>query len=213
MKYKCVIFDCDGVLVDSETISASVLVKMANKLGAKMSIGSVLEKFAGKSLRTCLGYVEDRINHKLPEGFEQEFRKRTFEEFSAGLKPIDGIHNLLEKITVPYCVASSGPLEKIRHNLRLTNLIEKFDGRIFSSYEIGSWKPDPGIFLHAAGKMGFNVEHCAVIEDSLAGIKAARKGGFDVFGFVTNDNMEIFQQEGAVVFSEMNKLVRLLMKV
>ncbi|HMB61597.1 MAG TPA: HAD family hydrolase [Eudoraea sp.] len=211
MEYKCIIFDCDGVLVDSEAISTTILVNMANSIGANIEMEGAVDFFAGKSLGSCLAFIESRINRKIPDGFEQTFRKRTFEAFRTDLQPIDGIHSLLEKITIPYCVASSGPVDKIRLNLTTTDLIRKFEGNIFSSYDIGSWKPEPDIFLHAAEQMGFEAGECVVIEDSLAGIIAARTGGFEVFGFANEKNRDIFANEGARVFSDMDTLGRYLL--
>ena len=98
----------------------------------------------------------------------------------------------MQKIKVPFCVASSGPVEKIRLNLTTANLIDKFEGRIFSSYDIGSWKPEPGIFLHAAKTMGYSPEECLVIEDSIAGIKAAVAGGFKVYALGNEKKKESF---------------------
>ncbi|MEM9078240.1 MAG: HAD family hydrolase [Bacteroidota bacterium] len=210
MKYKCIIFDCDGVLVDSEEISMTILIQMANEIGAEVTREYALENFSGKSLKVCLDYIEKQLNRPLPNGFEKEYRIRTFSTFKSDLKPIKGIHNLLDKITVPFCVASSGPLDKIRLNLTTTHLIELFENRIFSSYEIGSWKPNPEIFEYTAKKMGFEPRECAVIEDSLAGIKAGKKGGFDVYGFTNGKNKKLFEAEGAQVFSEMSELYNLL---
>lgn len=210
MKYKCIIFDCDGVLVDSEEISNSVLIEMANEIGAEIKMDYALENFAGKSLKNCFEHIENIIGESLPNTFEKEYRNRTFSLFKTDLKPIEGIHKLLDRISVPFCVASSGPIEKIKLNLTTTNLIDKFENRIFSSYEIGSWKPNPEIFQHAARKMGFKPNECAVVEDSIAGVRAGIKGGFDVYGFANNINKSELIKEGAKVFFEMNKLLELL---
>ena len=210
MKYKCIIFDCDGVLVDSEEISNSVLIQMANEIGAEIKMGYAIENFAGKSLKSSLEYIEKLTKKPLPNTFEQEYRNRTYSAFKTDLKPINGVHTLLNQISVPFCVASSGPIDKIRLNLKTTNLIQKFENRMFSSYEIGSWKPNPEIFEYAAKQMGFKPSECAVIEDSLAGIRAGKKGGFEVFGFATNKNKTEFIKEGAKVFFEMDKLFELL---
>ncbi|MDG1954462.1 MAG: HAD family hydrolase [Polaribacter sp.] len=213
MKYKCIIFDCDGVLVDSEGISNRILVEMANSVGAKIELKYALENFAGKSLKSVFEHIEKLIEKKVPDSFEKEYRKKTFKAFKTELKPIRGIHNLLNEISVQYCVASSGPTKKIRLNLTTTKLIEKFENKIFSSYEIGSWKPNPEIFEYAAEKMGFKPNECVVIEDSMAGIIAARKGGFDVFGFTNEENKKDFENEGAKVFFEMGELNELLTEI
>ncbi|NQU51789.1 MAG: HAD family hydrolase [Bacteroidetes bacterium] len=210
MNYKCVIFDCDGVLVDSETISTRIFMNMADSLGFKMDYDFAIEIFSGTSMKSNLNFIENNIDGTLPADFEKEFRKRSYEAFKTELQPINGIHDLLNKITVPFCVASSGPVEKIRLNLTTTNLIDKFENNIFSSYDIGSWKPEPGIYLHAAKTMGFEVNECVVIEDSEAGIKAAIAGGFDVFAIANDSKKNEFEKLGANVFFEMEELGLLL---
>ena len=210
MRYKCIIFDCDGVLVDSETISAKIFKEMAEDLGFRMNFNYAMEKFTGVSMKKNLKFIEDNIEGTLPAHFEQEFRKRTYDLFKTDLKPINGIHNLLNKINVPVCVASSGPVEKIKISLTTTNLIDKFKNNIFSCYEIGSWKPEPGIYLHTARKMGFEPCECAVIEDSEAGIKAAKSGGFDVFALADKRKKSRFEKLGANVFFSMDELHDLL---
>lgn len=210
MKYNCIIFDCDGVLVDSEAISAKVFQEMVADLGCYLDFETVLEQITGTSMKENLAFFSEQIIGDLPAGFESDFRKRSYEAFKKDIKSVPGITELLEMIKVPAGVASSGPGEKIRLNLTKTNLIQFFGGNIFSSYDIGSWKPEPQIYLHAATKMGFTPAECAVIEDSLPGIQAAKAGGFDVFGFATEKNKTVFEEEGAIVFTKISDLVDLL---
>ncbi|MCF7568790.1 HAD family hydrolase [Sabulilitoribacter arenilitoris] len=207
MKYKCVIFDCDGVLVDSEAISCMVLQEMADNLGLSLKWNTIIETFSGKSLRNIIEYIEIRINQKIPANFETEFRQKTFESFKRDLKPIKGIHKVINELTVPFCVASSGPRNKIILNLTTVDLIHKFsEERIFSSYDIGSWKPEPEIYLFAAKKMGFKPKECVVIEDSIYGIEAAISGGFDTYAYTKGHNKKKFTEMGAMVFNDMNQL-------
>ncbi len=210
MKYKCILFDCDGILVDSEEISNAVLQTMVTEAGADLDLHNIYDRFAGKSLKEIFRMIETLGGISFPETFEQDYRKRTYEAFKTELKPVKGVHELLEKVTVPYCVASSGPPEKIRLNLTVTGLIQHFEGRIFSSYDIGSWKPDPQIFEHAAQTMGFEPGECAVIEDSLSGIQAGIAGGFDVYGMAKEHNQALFKDAGAVVFHDLESLHPLL---
>ena len=210
MKYKCIIFDCDGVLVDSEAISAKVFREMIFELGFEIDFETVLEQITGTSMKENLKFFSEFIHGELPTDFESEFRKRSYEAFKTELQPITGIREILDRIKIPIGVASSGPVEKIKSNLITTNLIQYFDDNIFSSYEIGSWKPEPEIYIHAVKKMGFQPEECAVIEDSEVGIKAAIAGGFDVFGFTHGKNKTIFKELGITVFSEMKELFDLL---
>jgi len=209
MKYKCIIFDCDGVLVDSEIITAKVLLSMAQNLGLSIDLDFVIHEFLGKSLNDIMEFLRLRLG-RLPSNFEQEYRKRTFAMFERELKPIEGVRELLDKIDIPHCVASSGPLEKIQHNLTVTGLIDKFNGRMFSCYEINSWKPNPDIFLHAAKTMGYQPSECAVVEDSLAGIQAATAGDFDTFRYIKNDNENLYQNVDYTIFSDMSQLYELL---
>jgi len=209
-EYKCIIFDSDGVLVDSETLSARVFQQMAVELGFDLDFETAVEHFAGTSMKENLKFIEDNIEGELSLHFEKEYRERSYEIFTTELKPIRGIHDLIAKIHVPFCVASSGPVEKIRLNLSLVNLLDSFENRIFSSYDIGSWKPEPGIFLHAAKALGFNPEECVVIEDSAAGIRAALAGDFKVYALASEKKKSTFEQMGAIPFESMKELEKLL---
>ncbi|GEL12157.1 haloacid dehalogenase superfamily, subfamily IA, variant 3 with third motif having DD or ED/haloacid dehalogenase superfamily, subfamily IA, variant 1 with third motif having Dx(3-4)D or Dx(3-4)E [Flavobacterium glycines] len=210
MKYKCIIFDCDGVLVDSEAISIGTLVDMAASHGAIIDENFAHQHFLGKSLEFCFDYIADLANKQLPDDFEEDFRARTFEAFQKELQPIKGIHELLANIKVPIAVASNGPADKIKLNLTTTKLIDKFNGNIFSAYDINSWKPNPELYLHAAKTMGFEVEDCVIIEDSPAGVQAALAGGFDVFGFTNHVNFDVLQQMNIPLFDDMAQLHLLL---
>lgn len=210
MKYKCIIFDCDGVLVDSEAISAKIFQEMVAELGCNLDFETVLEQITGTSMKENLAFFSKHIEGELPDDFETEFRKRSYETFKTDLKPIKGIRDILDKIKIPIGVASSGPVEKIRSNLTTTNLIQFFGENIFSSYDIQRWKPEPEIYLHAAKVMEFNPGECAVIEDSMAGVKAAIAGGFDVFVFAHDKNKTAFEELEATVFFEMDELESLL---
>jgi len=200
------------VLVDSESISAKIFREMAAELGFEVDFETVLEQITGTSMKENLKFFSENIEGELPADFESEFRKRSYEAFKTDLKPIIGIHDLIEKIKIPIGVASSGPVEKIKLNLTSTKLIDYFGDNIFSCYEIGSWKPDPEIYLYAAKTMGFKPNECAVIEDSLVGVQAAIAGGFNVFGFAHGKMKNTFEEIGATVFTEMEKLYELLKK-
>jgi HAD superfamily hydrolase (TIGR01509 family) len=211
LKYKCILFDCDGVLVDSESISGFVFKEMAEELGFQMDRDFAIEKFAGVSMKENLRFIEQNIEGDLPADFESEFRRRTYGAFQTQLKPVSGVRSLIEKIKVPIGVASSGPQKKIRLTLTATGLIDKFEGNIFSCYDIESWKPEPGIYLYAARQMGFQPAECAVVEDSLAGVQAAVAGGFRVYARVPDKKKrDEFVQLGATVFSHMKELGELL---
>ena len=210
MEVKCIIFDCDGVLVDTEKIGNEILLSMAAEHGFEMKIEDAYSNFNGRNLKECFLHVENCIGKKLPDNFESEYRKRSFEAFKTQVKPMEGVVDFIEKLKIPYCVASSGPVEKIRLNLETAGLLDKFENKIFSAYQINSWKPDPGIFLFAAKEMGFEVKDCIVVEDSKAGVMAGIRGGFKVYGFVNDNNFDDLKNEGAIVFSSYDELKELL---
>ena len=211
MKYKCVIFDCDGVLVDSETISNTILVEMANENGANIDINYAIKHFKGNSFKGCLKLIEGIIGNPLSQNFEKQFRERTFKAFKKDIKPIKGVKDVLKYLDVPFCVASSGPENKIKLNLEVTGLLKYFDDdHIFSCFSIKKWKPEPDIFLHAAKTMNFIPSECVVIEDSLLGVEAAKRGGFDVFGFTAHDYKDELKNEATLVFNDMQYLPELI---
>lgn len=210
MKLKCIIFDCDGVLVDSETIGNRVLLSMAREHGLEISLEEWIRNFKGRSLQHCFLQIETAIKKKLPAHFEADFRKQSFEAFKKEIQPVKGVREFIEALTVDYCVASSGPPEKITLNLTATGLIDFFKDKIFSSYQINSWKPDPAIYLHAAREMNYAVAECIVIEDSKPGVMAAVRGGFKVYAYAHDGNAEELAGEGAIVFSNYEELAGIL---
>ena len=213
MKYKCIIFDCDGVLVDSELISAQVLKEMSQEMGFIIDLNHAIEEFTGKSLTDIISYIQERILGEIPKNFEIDFRKRTFAKFQSDLKPIEGIGEVLNALSIPFCVASSGPRNKIVLNLTKVDLMHQFtENNIFSSYDINSWKPEPEIYLFAAKNMGFDPSECVVVEDSIYGVQAAISGGFDTFVHAKKSNKKIFENMDVTVFYRMDKLIPLLDK-
>lgn len=210
MTFKLVIFDCDGVLVDSETLTAETYVKVAKELGAVFELADAITRFKGAKMADCVVAIEERLGHKVPENFVSDFRLRLAETFKTELKPIEGIGEVINKIHLPICVASSGPMEKIRLTLGLTGLLPKFEGRIFSSYDIQKWKPDPDIFLHAARSLNVAPENCAVIEDSLLGVRAGLAAGMQVFSYCDVTEAKLFKETGATPFHRMQDLTRIL---
>ncbi len=209
-KYKCVIFDCDGVLVDSEPISNGVLVDMANEHGANIDLEYAYKHFKGSFLYSCIKKIENIVPNSLPKTFETEYRQRSYEAFKEQVQPVDGIKDVLDNLSIPFCVASSGPVEKIKLNLSLIGLLDKFEDKIFSCYDIQKWKPDPAVFLWAAEAMGFKPSECVVIEDSLSGVSAANNGGFDVFGFTAHDYNDELKSKSTLTFNSMKQLLQLL---
>jgi len=130
------------------------------------------DRFRGFEFAKCLEILQQETGIKLPESFEADFRLRMSSVFREQLQPVEGALRLVESMRVPFCVASSGPRNKIEENLRTTNLYPHFVDKIFSAYEVKSWKPDPGLFLAAANHFGVAPRDCVVIEDSFVGVSA-----------------------------------------
>jgi HAD superfamily hydrolase (TIGR01509 family) len=206
-----VIFDCDGVLVDSERISVRIDVQMLAELGWPLTEAEVIERFVGRSEEYMIGQVEAQLGRRLDAGWEAPFRHLYREAFEAELEPVAGIVAALDAIADPTCVASSSSHERLRHTLGLTGLLERFDGRIFSAEEVEHGKPAPDLFLHAAATIGADPARCAVVEDSRHGVDAARAAGMWVFAYAGGvTSAERLAGPGTVVFSEMHELPALL---
>ena len=182
-----VLFDCDGVLVDSERVAAECIVEFAARFGARFGIEEALARFTGARMADNLRDIEARGNCTLPDDFEDDLRAHMAAEFESRLEPIEGAAALVESLDLPYCVVSNGPRPKMEVTLRIAGLLEHFAGRIVSAYEVGVWKPDPGLFLHAAHTLGTPPERCAVVEDSDYGIAAGVAAGMQVFALVPEE--------------------------
>ena len=179
-----VLFDCDGVLVDSERVAAECIVEFAARYGARFELGEALARFTGARMADTLRDIEERGKCRLPDTFEDDLRAHMAVEFESRLETMEGAAALIESLDLPYCVVSNGPRSKMEITLRVAGLLEHFAGRIVSAYEVGVWKPDPGLFLHAAGFLGTPPERCAVVEDSGYGIAAGVAAGMQVFALI-----------------------------
>ncbi|MFI5664011.1 HAD family hydrolase [Streptomyces sp. NPDC051684] len=213
MRYDLVIFDNDGVLVDSEPISNTLLAGYLTELGHPTSYEESLRDYMGAAMHRVHDVVLERTGQRLPEDFDEVFHARVFAAFERELEPVDGVVEVLERLTadgVPYCVASSGSHERIRVGHRKTGLDKWFgDERIFSSQDVGRGKPAPDLFLYAAERMGVPPEKCLVVEDSPLGVQAAVAAGMDVYGFTAMTPPERLGGAGEL-FDDMRELPRLL---
>ncbi|MDQ0985165.1 HAD family phosphatase [Streptomyces sp. V2I9] len=189
MRYELVIFDNDGVLVDSEPLANTVLSAYLTELGHPTSYDESIRDYMGSAVHRVHDLVEERTGQKLPEDFDTTLSSRTFAAFEQELVAVDGVEELLGKLVadgVAYCVASSGSHERIRVGHRRTGIDQWFEDEwIFSSEDVGRGKPAPDLFLYAAERMGVAPERCVVIEDSPLGVEAARAAGMDVYGFTS----------------------------
>ena len=209
--FELVIFDCDGVLVDSERIAVRVEAEFLAELGWPLSQAEIVERFMGRTTEYMDEAIEAQLGSRLPGDWSDQFQRRYREAFAAELVPVDGVLDALDQIAVPTCVASSGSHDKLRFTLGHTGLYERFEGRIFSGYEVANGKPAPDLFLHAAARMGAGPARCAVVEDSLYGVLAARAAGMRVFGYAGGlTPADRLEGEATVVFEDMRELPRLL---
>jgi len=204
----CVIFDLDGTLVDSEGLCNQAFLDLLPQLND--SLETLTERYRGQKLSSILIDLENRLGLNLQDSFERHYRQRVAELFACDLKPMPGVLKMLATLNSPKCIASSGPLLKISQALEVSGLAAYFGDNLFSSYEIGSWKPDPGLFQYAARAMGFVPSQCAVIEDSEVGIEAAIAAGMTPLYYVQTGVTTSYQTAGHVVFEDMSQLPQLL---
>ncbi|WP_069462358.1 HAD family hydrolase [Actinacidiphila rubida] len=213
MRYDLVIFDNDGVLVDSEPLSNTILSGYLTELGHPTTYEDSLRDYMGAALHRVHDVVRERSGQDLPADFDATYQGRVFAAFERELRPVSGGEVVLEKLAadgVPYCLASSGSHARIRVALRTTGLYERFgEERIFSSEDVGRGKPAPDLFLHAASVMGVAPERCVVVEDSPLGVRAARAAGMDVLGFTAMTPAEKLAGASAL-FGSMAELPGLL---
>ncbi|MDD5577742.1 MAG: HAD-IA family hydrolase [Methylobacter sp.] len=204
----CVIFDLDGTLVDSEGLCNQAFLELLPQLND--TVESMIQRYRGKKLAPILADLESRLCQNLPDTFEQHYRQRVAELFFHELKPMPGVIEMLEATSFPKCIASSGPLLKIRQALQVSGLAPYFGDSIFSSYEVGSWKPEPAIFQYAAKAMGFMPGQCVVIEDSEVGMEAAAAAGMKAFQYVREGETSSRRPGDEVLFDDMLQLPKLL---
>ncbi|MFD8723286.1 HAD family hydrolase [Streptomyces sp. NPDC059629] len=213
MRYDLVIFDNDGVLVDSEPISNRLLAAYLTELGFPTSYEDSIRDYMGSAMHRVHELVQERTGKRLPDDFDDVFHARVFAAFERELKPVAGAAEVLERLAadgVPYCVASSGSHERIRVGHRTTGLDRWFDeSRVFSSQDVGRGKPAPDLFLYAAERTGVAPGRCAVVEDSPLGVQAAVAAGMDVYGFTAMTPAD--RLSGATqLFADLGQLADLL---
>lgn len=209
--FDLIIFDCDGVLVDSERLSIRVDAIYLQELGWPMAEAEIIERFVGRSDADMRAEIERHIGGPIPVDIDEAFAKLYRDTLAAELAPVDGIREALDAIPTPRCVASSGDHEKIRRNLALTGLAGYFGDRIFSAADVAHGKPAPDLFLHAAESLGAEPSRCAVVEDSGFGVDAALAAGMRAFAYAGGVTpAERLARPGAVVFTDMRQLPGLL---
>ncbi|MES2584001.1 MAG: HAD-IA family hydrolase [Pseudomonadota bacterium] len=207
-----VIFDLDGTLVDSETLCNQAFLDLLPALTDPVE--ALVDRYRGAKLAVTMRDIESRLGAALPDNFEKLYRQRVAELFAADLKPMPGAADMLAALEHPFCIASSGPPAKIAHSLALTGLAPYFGDRTFSAYTVGSWKPEPGLFLHAAATMGFAPEQCVVVEDSAVGLAAAAAARMRVLHYAPANTLNTLKGPADTTadnaFSDMSALPALL---
>ncbi|WP_405774247.1 HAD family hydrolase [Streptomyces sp. NBC_00859] len=206
-----VIFDCDGVLVDSERICVEVDAVIMADLGCSFTEAEIIERFVGSSTEVYTAAVEERLGRSLEKDWQQKYEHLYDAAFAAELAAVDGIAEVLGGLATPSCVASNGDHGAIRRSLEIVGLTNHFEGRIFSADDVAKGKPAPDLFLYAARSMGVEPGKCVVIEDSAYGVQAARAAGMRAFGYCGGMTpASRLEGLGTVVFDDMRGLPELL---
>jgi HAD superfamily hydrolase (TIGR01509 family) len=207
---RSVIFDCDGVLVDTEHISNRVLAGLLTEAGLPTTFEDCMRDYRGRAMPSVLALATERLGAPLPADLPDRYYAEVKRVFARELQPVPGVVAALDRIALPSCVASSGPHHKMALTLRHAGLWERFEGRIFSATEVRHGKPAPDLFLHAAGRMGFDPAATAVVEDSVPGIEAARAAGMRALAFARHTDAELLAAAGGEPFDDMAQLPELL---
>ena len=205
-----VIFDCDGVLVDTEPSANKVLAALIGELGISTTPEQTMSTYMGRSWASCMEILEAELGAPVPDGFGDRYRSGVAAAWRRELEPVPGIVAALDEIALPTCVASSGEHERMRLTLGLTGLLPRFEGRIFSATEVAHGKPAPDLFLHAAERMGFDPATTVVVEDTVPGVQAGRAAGMRVLAFARLTPAAALEEAGGEVFDDMRALPQLL---
>lgn len=214
---RLVIFDCDGVLIDSEPISVDVLRQVVAEAGGNITEQQAYDQFLGRSLATVVDILREEMGQTVSSEQLGLLRNRLYERFRHELRPSPGLAEAVKSLDRPVCVASSSQMERIRLSLEVTGLLDLFDPHIYSAAMVQEGKPAPDLFLHAAASMGTAPRHCVVVEDSAAGIMAARRAGMRVFAYIGGSHAipgrlreKAERLEPDAIFDDMNDLPGLL---
>lgn len=208
--FKLIIFDCDGVLVDSERIANEVFAKILNEeCGFNFSLDDMFNTFVGHSASQCHAIIKEMLGKEPPPQIDQRYKDEIGHVLATSVVAVTGIEKALTEITIPYCVASSGSHEKMQITLGRTQLLQYFEGNINSTSDVENGKPFPDIYLHAAAKMGVSdPSKCLVIEDSPLGVTGGVAAGMTVFGYSELvDENKLIEAGAHHTFNNMNNLV------
>lgn len=184
-----IIFDCDGVLIDSEVISARMLIAELAKLGVHVDLAYVSRHFLGRSYPTVMATIRSDFGLDLPPAFEDDYRARLLEAFERELVVMPHVPEVLSRLDLPFCVATSSSPRRAEMSLRLAGLAERVGANLFTASMVARGKPAPDLFLYAAAQFGADPARCLVIEDSLTGVRAALAAGMQVWRFLGGSHL------------------------
>ena len=208
-----VIFDCDGVLVDSERLANRVLAELLTEVGLPTTTEESIATYVGLSTASWTALAAENLGRPLPEDFLDRYHRGVFAAFDRDLEAIPGVADVVRQLRWPTCVASSGEHERMRRTLGRTGLHDHFEGRIYSATEVQRGKPHPDLFLHAADRMGADPGRCVVVEDSPFGVKGAVAAGMTALGYAAMTPAAVLEAEGAEAFTDMAALPALLDRI
>lgn len=208
---ECIIFDCDGTLVDSEVLCNQGLVNTFAHYGASLTLEECLTRYKGGKMQEILTRIsEDHSVSESLDKLESEYRAELHQLFETSLQPVDGVRDMLEAIDLPKCVASNGPVTKMQHTLGLTGLLHHFEDRLYSAFDAQIWKPDPGLLAYAARHMQVNLENCVLVEDSVPGVMAGVNAGIPVFHYCKDEHSEPVDHPLVTRFWDMGDLLGIM---
>lgn len=209
--FKLVIFDCDGVLVDSERLTNQVFIDMLAVEGVNITLHEIMENYVGIPLLDGIALLEKLHQFKLPEDFITRFNQQSMAVLESELQPISGVEKVIRNLQMPFCVASNSRTEKVRAMLKITGLFDYFNGKIFTASQVKHPKPAPDIYLYAARAFNIAPSDCLVIEDTSVGVTAAKVAGMTVLGYAAQTSATRLLEAGAHdVFADMKALPMLI---
>ncbi len=215
MSVELVIFDCDGVLIESEKLAVEIDIQMLEEIGWSLSREEIIERFMGRSYANMLAEIAGFLGHRVPEEWITRWDAMYKAKLAAELEPVEGVADALDQLHAAgyaTCVASSSGHPQLQTNLTTAALYDRLKGRIFSGTEVAHGKPAPDLFLHAAATMGYAPGQCVVVEDSRYGVQAARAAGMPVLAFAAGQMtpLEALAGPGTTIFHDMRELPGLI---
>ena len=212
-KHALIIFDCDGVLVDSERACNQAMADLLAEYGLRLTLEQTIEQFIGRSVAQCIAIITELLGRAPPGDFQSRLSQRTRASLETNLSVVPGVEEMLSTLTQPYCVASNGNRAKMSFTLGHTGLLERFEGRMFCADDVAAPKPAPDLFLHAARRFDADPARCIVVEDTPTGVAAARAAGMTALGFAALTPVGCLRDAGAhATFTHMRELPELLMR-